>query len=251
MEVTCSHCNKTLKISDEKLPRDQLVKIACPACKNKITIDTRGQGGGAPEPPADRPTADRSGADTPKDELDYGDDTSLGFYEEGTKLALILESDPARKEQIRAAVEARAGRDFFIVARTDALATSGMNEAITRVAAAREVGADASFVEAPNSIDELAEIGRRSPWPNVANMLEGGKTPVMESARLAEMGFQLILYPLAGLFSAARAMESVYQKLRDDGTTLGMEEQIMPFERFNDLIGVEQKCSMAERFEAE
>jgi len=154
-------------------------------------------------------------------------------------------------QKIRAAVEARAGRDFFIVARTDALATSGMNEAITRVAAAREVGADASFVEAPNSIDELAEIGRRSPWPNVANMLEGGKTPVMESARLAEMGFQLILYPLAGLFSAARAMESVYQKLRDDGTTLGMEEQIMPFERFNDLIGVEQKCSMAERFEAE
>ncbi len=101
MEVTCSHCNKTLKIPDEKLPRDQVVKIACPACKNKITIDTRAQGGGAPEP-----SADGGGEAATKDELEYGDDTSLGFYEEGTKLALILESDPVRKEQIRAAVEA-------------------------------------------------------------------------------------------------------------------------------------------------
>ena len=98
MEVTCSHCNKTLKIPDEKVPQNQIVKIACPACKGKITIDTRAK---APQEPA--PTQETTGG---LDEvLDYGDDTSLGFYEEGTKLALVLDSDPARKEQIRPAVE--------------------------------------------------------------------------------------------------------------------------------------------------
>jgi hypothetical protein len=107
MEVTCSHCNKTLKIPDGKLPRDQIVKIACPSCRNKITIDTRGESGEVPRPAdAVAPPSDSYGVKAPGEELDYGDDTSLGFYEEGTKLALILDSDLARKEQIRQAVEA-------------------------------------------------------------------------------------------------------------------------------------------------
>jgi methylisocitrate lyase len=78
-------------------------------------------------------------------------------------------------QKIRAAVEARGTRDFFIVARTDALAVEGMEEAVSRVTAARESGADASFIEAPNSVEELAEIGRRAPAPVVANMLEGAR----------------------------------------------------------------------------
>ena len=85
-------------------------------------------------------------------------------------------------QKIRAAVDARGGRDFFIVARTDALAAAGMDEAIRRVEAAREAGADASFVEAPTSLEDLADIGRRSPAPNVANMIEGGRTPVLPEA---------------------------------------------------------------------
>ena len=154
-------------------------------------------------------------------------------------------------QKIRAAVEARAGRDFFIVARTDALAAADMDEAIARVTAAREAGADASFVEAPGSMEQLAEVGRRSPAPNVANMLEGGKTPVMSKQQLVEMGFQLILYPLAGLFSAAQAIGTTYQKLFRDGTTLGEEHRMMTFEEFNELIGVGEKYALAERFGAE
>ncbi|MEE8452360.1 MAG: oxaloacetate decarboxylase [Thermoguttaceae bacterium] len=154
-------------------------------------------------------------------------------------------------QKIRAAVEARAGRDFFIVARTDALAVDGMDEAIARVEAAREAGADASFVEAPASVDELKEIGRRSPSPNVANMIEGGKTPMLEKEQLAELGFQLILYPLAGLFAAAKAMQSIYEKLKADETTLGTDIPQMSFSEFNDLIGVEEKYAMAARFGAE
>jgi len=154
-------------------------------------------------------------------------------------------------QKVRAAVDARAGRDFFIVARTDALAVHGMDEAIARVEAAREAGADASFVEAPRTEEDLAEIGRRSPAPNVANMIEGGKTPVLPLERLTELGFHLVVYPLAGIFTAARAIESVCQKLRQDGTTVGSDTDLMTFDEFNDLIGVEEKYALAKRFGAE
>jgi 2,3-dimethylmalate lyase len=151
-------------------------------------------------------------------------------------------------DKIRAAAEARGTADFFIVARTDALAPVGIDEAIARVTAAREAGADASFVEAPPSIELLTEIGRRAPRPMVANMLEGGKTPVLPRQQLAEMGFQLILYPLTALYAAAHAIAHFYDKLRRDGTTLGEERQLMSFAEFNALIGVEEKYALAERF---
>ncbi len=154
-------------------------------------------------------------------------------------------------QKIRAAVAARGSRDFFIVARTDALAVEGLDEAIDRVTAARELGADASFVEAPSSEDELAEIGRRAPAPVVANMLEGGKTPVLPKQRLVELGFQLILHPLVGLFAATKAIEHMYQKLRTDETTLGEESRLTSFRHFNDLIGVEELYLLAERFGVE
>ena len=150
--------------------------------------------------------------------------------------------------KIRAAVEARNGRDFFIVARTDALAVEGIDEAVARVEAARAAGADASFIEAPDSVERLEEIGRRSPAPNVANMIEGGKTPVLPKEELARLGFHLILYPLAGLFAAARSIEIMYQKLRTDGTTTGEEHRLMTFPEFNELIGVEEKYARAQRF---
>jgi methylisocitrate lyase len=152
-------------------------------------------------------------------------------------------------QKIRAAVEARDGRDFFIVARTDAEAVIGLEEALARVDAARELGADASFVEAPGSMEQLAEIGRRAPKPIVANMVEGGKTPLLSKEELADMGFQLILYPLSGLLAAARSVQEIYQKLYADGTTLGMENQLMQFAQFNNLIGVEEKYALAERFD--
>jgi 2-methylisocitrate lyase-like PEP mutase family enzyme len=154
-------------------------------------------------------------------------------------------------DKIRAAVDARGDRDFFIVARTDALAAISLDEAIVRVRAAREAGADASFVEAPTSLDDLKEIGRRSPSPNVANMIEGGRTPVLPKHQLAELGFHLILYPLTALFSAARVMEIIYQKLKADGTTLGCADRLMPFSEFNELIGVDEKYALSERFGAD
>jgi 2-methylisocitrate lyase-like PEP mutase family enzyme len=154
-------------------------------------------------------------------------------------------------QKIRAAAEAREDRDFFIVARTDALAVAGLDEAIARMEAAREAGADASFVEAPASREDLQAIGRRSPPPNVANMIEGGRTPVLPQQELAALGFQLILYPLAGLFAASRAVEAVYRALKESGTTLGEADRLMTFPEFNGLIGVEEKYALAERYGAD
>src|SRR5205823_13508773 len=159
----------------------------------------------------------------------------------------VLERDDY-VHKIRAAVDARGDRDFFIVARTDALSAIGMDEAITRVEAARQAGADASFVEAPASLDELREVGRRSPAPNVANMIEGGRTPVLPKEQLASLGFQLILYPLTGLFAAAHAIESMYRRLELDGTTLGDATRLMTFAEFNELIGADARYALAQRF---
>jgi len=154
-------------------------------------------------------------------------------------------------QKIRAAVDARGDRDFFIVARTDALAAVDIDEAIRRVQAAREAGADASFVEAPTSLDDLEAIGQRSPAPNVANMIEGGRTPVLPKQQLVDLGFQLILYPLTALFASARLIESVYRTLKEDGTTRRETERLMTFAEFNALIGVDEKYALTERFGSE
>ncbi len=152
-------------------------------------------------------------------------------------------------QKIRAAVETRGDRDFFIVARTDALAAIGLEEALARVEAAREAGADATFVEAPGSIDELREIGRRAPKPTVANMVEQGRTPVLGQSELAALGFDLILYPVAGLYASAHALTAVYRHLHETGTTRGASDRLIPFEEFNELIGVERSRALAARFE--
>ena len=152
-------------------------------------------------------------------------------------------------QKIRAAVDTRAGRDFFIVARTDALAAAGLDEALARAEAARAAGADATFVEAPRSLDELREIGRRAPQPTVANMVERGHTPVLGRSELAALGFDLILYPVAGLYASAQALTAVYGHLRDAGTTRGAGDRLMAFDSFNELIGVDETRALAARFE--
>jgi methylisocitrate lyase len=151
-------------------------------------------------------------------------------------------------QKIKAAVDARAGRDFFIVARTDSLAVHGMDEAIARVTAARDAGADASFVEAPESLDHLKEIGRRSPHPNVANMIEHGRTPLLPKSELHALGFHLILYPLSPLFATARALETAYAAIKRDESTAAIRDRLMDFPTFNDLIGVDEKYKLAERY---
>lgn len=149
-------------------------------------------------------------------------------------------------DKIRAAVDARGDRQFFIVARSDSLAVHGFDEALQRVESARELGADASFIEAPTSLDELQRIGRLAPKPTVANMIEAGKTPVLQRNALADFGFQLVLYPLSSLFAAAHAIREVCQQVYDEQAT--SPSSMTTFAEFNTLIGADQRNDQAQRF---
>jgi len=150
--------------------------------------------------------------------------------------------------KLRAAVAARGDADLVIVARTDARQAVGLEDAIQRALAYRDAGADALFVEAPQSLDELREIGRRLPPPLVANMVEQGATPDLTVDELAALGFQWVVHPVAGLFAATHAMQTLYARLRADGSTRACRERLVSFPEFNELIGLDQKYALDERF---
>ncbi len=139
-------------------------------------------------------------------------------------------------EKLGAAIDARGSRDFVIVARTDARATEGLDAAIERGRQNRKTGADAVFVEAPESLEEMEKIGRSIDAPLVANMIEGGATPISPAGDLYRMGFKVILYPLSVLFASASAAMRILGDLKDAGTTAKSGQEVVGFDRFNDLV---------------
>lgn len=144
-------------------------------------------------------------------------------------------------QKLRAAADARdaAGDDLVIVGRTDARAPLGLDEAIRRGRLYREAGADVVFVEAPQSIGELRAVREAIPdAPLFANMIEGGKTPLLSSAELEEMGYAMVVYPLAALFSAARAVADTYRALFEAKTTAGRTGAMVGFREFEEIVGV-------------
>jgi 2,3-dimethylmalate lyase len=151
-------------------------------------------------------------------------------------------------KKLRAALEARNDHDFYIVARTDARQALGLTEAITRGVAFKEAGADAVFVEAPESKEEMKEIARHVPGPLVANMLERGVTPLMSPQELKELGFDLIVWPLAPVYSVAKSLAEVYSTLRQEGSTTKMLDRLMPFDDFNKIVGLEEKYSLDQKY---
>jgi 2,3-dimethylmalate lyase len=151
-------------------------------------------------------------------------------------------------KKLRAALEARNDHDFYIVARTDSRQALGLTEAIARGIAFKEAGADAVFVEAPESKEEMKEIARHVPGPLVANMLERGVTPLMSPQELKELGFDLIVWPLAPLYSVAKSLAEVYSTLRRDGSTTQILDRLMPFDDFNEIVGLEEKYSLDQKY---
>jgi 2-methylisocitrate lyase-like PEP mutase family enzyme len=150
--------------------------------------------------------------------------------------------------KLRAAADARGERDLFIVARTDARQPLGVEEAIERCLAYKEAGADALFVEAPLSVEELEQIAEALPGPLVANMIERGVTPHLSRSELEELGFNLIVCPLAALFAAARAARQILEELRDKETTAGEIDSLMGFDEFNELVGLEARYADEARY---
>lgn len=151
-------------------------------------------------------------------------------------------------KKLQAAIDAKGNRDFFIVARTDARQALGLNEAITRGIAFNKAGADAVFIEAPETRQEMIDIARCVPGPLVANMLERGVTPLMRPQELRDLGFDLVVWPLAPLYSVAKSLTEVYATLRRDGTTVDILDRLMPFDEFNRIVGLEEKYRLDEKY---
>ncbi len=162
------------------------------------------------------------------------------------KSVIPLEEHAAK---LKAAVDAKGDADFFIVARTDAReATNNLDEAIKRAQAYKETGVDALFVEAPRSHDELKEISKRVKPPFVANMLEGGVTPILPRDELQALGFTIAVYPLTGLFAAARAQQGIFDHLRKTGTTKDVLDRLLTFHDFHAIVDLDGRRALDKKY---
>jgi methylisocitrate lyase len=139
-------------------------------------------------------------------------------------------------EKLQSAIDARKSKDFVIVARTDARATEGLDKAIERGLYYKKIGADVIFVEAPKSIQEMKKIGKKINAPLVANMIEGGATPIVSASTLNKMGFKIILYPLSVLFANTFASLQILKELKKAGTTSKLTKKLVSFDQFNDIV---------------
>ncbi len=155
--------------------------------------------------------------------------------------------------KIRAARDAakESGRDLFLVARTDARQPEGLDAAMERCRLYKQAGADALFVEAPLSVGELRRIGRELPPPLVANMIERGVTPHLTRKELKQLGFNMIVCPLAALYASAKAIGDVYRILRKRETTRNDLDRMLLFDEFNRIIGLQAKYDAEERYAVE
>lgn len=159
---------------------------------------------------------------------------------------LITKEEMAAK--IRAAVEARKSDDFVIIARTDARAVTGMEDAIARALAYADAGADVLFVEAPRTVTEMEEIFRAIKLPLIANMVEKGKTPFLPADELERIGYKIAIYPVSTLYAATKAMMKILNKLKEEGSTENCLEDLVGFEEFNKLVGVETLRVLENKF---
>jgi len=150
--------------------------------------------------------------------------------------------------KIRAAVAARRDPDFLLIARTDAAAVEGLSAAIDRARAYADAGADVLFVEAPTSEDDIARVADelRGVAPLVFNWAEGGRTPPIPLARIAELGFALVLFPIGTLLAATAGIRRLLASLRDDGVPA--VDDLPTFDGFTDLIGLPEIRELEARF---
>ena len=142
--------------------------------------------------------------------------------------------------KIKVAVASRESDDFLVIGRTDARSQHGLTEAIRRGQAIAQAGADVVFVEAPESIEEMAQICRQIDRPLMANMVEGGSTPVLSAQQLQEIGYQIAIFPGTAFLAAGKAVESVYMHLKETGSSPGLETPLYDFTRFSKMMGFDK-----------
>ena len=152
-------------------------------------------------------------------------------------------------QKLKSAIDAKKqNSDFIIVARTDAMAPLGIEEAIKRGKLYREIGADVVFVEAPRSLEDMKKIADQIDGPLVANMIEEGMTPNLTSTELLELGYKIALFPLSGLYSSAFAIFETFKTLKETGTTKTLKDKMMKFKEFNKLVSLDKYMTMENKY---
>jgi 2-methylisocitrate lyase-like PEP mutase family enzyme len=152
--------------------------------------------------------------------------------------------------KIRVAAAARSDPDFLIIARTDARTTLGLDEALRRAEASARAGADLLFIESPESIEEMERIGKSFDLPLVANMVEGGRTPVLSADELQRIGYRLAIFPALGFLSAGAALEKAYAGLKQTRSSTGLDMPLYDFQSFSTLMGFEAIAEFDRKYSA-
>ena len=153
--------------------------------------------------------------------------------------------------KITAAAEARCDPSFVIIARTDALATGGLEEALRRLRLYAAAGADVLFADGPTTAVDLAAIPPALPLPAMANMVEGGKTPALTSAELERLGYRLVIFPNSLVRLYARQGAALLERLRANGTTEGSRGEMLSFDELNELLGTAGVLASGRRYAKE
>ena len=153
-------------------------------------------------------------------------------------------------QKIRAAVEARSDPDLLIIARTDAIAVTGFDDALRRGEAAARAGADVLFIEAPTTEREIETVTRTFDTPLLFNYAPGGRSPLLPFRRLRELGYAIILLPVDTLFIATKAMQEFLAGVKADDDVRRFADRYIPFAEFNELIGVTEQMTVGERYKS-
>lgn len=152
--------------------------------------------------------------------------------------------------KIEVAVEARDSDDFLVIARTDSRGSLGLDEAIRRGRAFSKAGADVIFIEAPESREEFERIGQEVDAPLLANMVEGGFSPLLPAKTLARLGFAIAIYPGTGFLAAAKTLEDVYGHLRTNGSSIDLGTGSFSIGEMHELMGFEEVWEFEKRWSA-
>lgn len=153
--------------------------------------------------------------------------------------------------KIKAFLDARPDPNVLLVARTDAIAVEGFQAALDRAEAYAEAGADVLFIEAPQSMDELATIGARfrGKIPLLANMIEGGKTPLTDASALEALGYSIVIFPGGTVRALAHALGDYFASMKAHGTTAPYRERMLDFKGINDIVGTDDMLKLGRRYE--
>lgn len=154
-------------------------------------------------------------------------------------------------QKIKAAVDARRDPDFVLIARTDAIAVTGLDDALERANSYREAGADVLFVEAPRTVEEMRTVIRSVPGLHLANMVEGGgKTPVLPAKELQSLGYRIAIYPVSLWMSSIQAMREVLAILKEDGTTSRCASRMVSFHEMFEAVGRSRFAELEKKYGA-